>query len=216
MSVSIAIADDHHLVAAALSDLIRKFNEYDILLVAENGRDLLNQLAQSPTLPDVVLLDLNMPEMDGFETALQLRQHYPSVRVLALSMNDREDQIVRMIRNGARGYLLKGCRPDEFRRALDDVMTKGYYYSEFLTNQLIRNLNTPIESGHFSFFNLNSREFEFVKIACSELTYNEIADKMCVSPRTVDGYREVVFQKMNVKTRVGMVIEAVRHGLVEL
>ncbi len=216
MSVSIAIADDHHLVAAALSDLIRKFDDYDILLVAENGHDLLNQLAQSPKLPDVVLLDLNMPDMDGFETALQLRQHYPSVRVLALSMNDREDQIVRMIRNGARGYLLKGCRPAEFRRALDDVMTKGFYYSEFLTNQLIRNLNTPIESGHFSFFNLNSREFEFVKIACSELTYNEIADKMCVSPRTVDGYREVVFQKMNVKTRVGMVIEAVRHGLVEL
>ena len=216
MSVSIAIADDHHLVAAALSDLIRKFDDYDILLVAENGRDLLNQLAQSPKLPDVVLLDLNMPEMDGFETAIQLRQHHPSVRVLALSMNDREDQIVRMIRNGARGYLLKGCRPAEFRRALDDVMTKGFYYSEFLTNQLIRNLNTPIENGHFSFFNLNSREFEFVKIACSELTYNEIADKMCVSPRTVDGYREVVFQKMNVKTRVGMVIEAVRHGLVDL
>jgi two-component system invasion response regulator UvrY len=216
MSVFIAIADDHHLVAAALSDMVRKFDNYDVLLVAENGRDLLNQLARCTQLPDIVLLDVHMPVMDGFETATQLRQLYPSIRVLALSMNDNEDQIVRMVRNGAKGYLLKGCRPAEFRQALDDIMSKGFYYSEFLTTQLIRNLNTPIENGHISSFNLNHREFEFLKIACSELTYTEIADKMCVSPRTVDGYREVVFQKMKVKTRVGMVIEAIRHGLVEL
>ena len=131
-------------------------------------------------------------------------------------MDDREDQIVKMIRNGARGYLLKGCRPSEFRQALDEIMEKGYYYSDFLTTQLIRNLNTPPENGHSSPFNLNNRELEFLRIACSELTYTEIADKMFVSPRTVDGYREVVFQKMNVKTRVGMVLEAMRHGLVEL
>ncbi len=216
MSAFIAIVDDHYLVAAALSDMVRKFDNYDVLLIAENGRDLLDQLANSAQLPDMVLLDLNMPEMDGFETAIQLRQLYPLVRVLALSMDHREDQIVRMVRNGARGYLLKDCRPAEFRRALDDIMNKGFYYSEFLTTQLIRNLNTPTENGRILFFNLNSREVEFLKIACSELTYTEIANKMCVSPRTVDGYREVVFQKMNVKTRVGMVMEAMRHGLVDL
>lgn len=216
MPVSIAIADDHHLVAAALSDMIRKFEEYDVLLVAENGRDLLDQLALANQLPDIVLLDVSMPEMDGFETALYLRQSYPAIKVLALSMDDREEHIVKMIRNGARGYLLKGCRPTEFRRALDEIMSKGFYYSDFLTTQLIRNLNAPAENGHNSPFNLNGRELEFLKIACSELTYSEIAEKMFVSPRTVDGYREVVFQKMNVKTRVGMVLEAMRHGLVEL
>jgi DNA-binding NarL/FixJ family response regulator len=216
MAALVAIADDHHLVAAALSEMIRKFDGYDVLLVAENGRDLLNQLVNSAKLPDIALLDLSMPEMDGFETALQLRQLYPSVRVLALSMNDHEDQIVRMIRNGARGYLLKGCRPSELRQALDDILTKGFYYTDFLTTQLVRNLNAPAENGVSPFFNLNSREYEFLKIACSELTYSEIADQMCVSPRTIDGYREAVFQKMNVKTRVGMVIEAVRHGMVDL
>lgn len=216
MSVLVAIADDHHLVAVALADMVRKFANYDVLLIAENGRDLLDQLSRAIRLPDIVLLDLNMPEMDGFETAIQLRDQYPAIRVLALSMDDREEHIVRMIRNGARGYLMKGCRLAEFRQALDDVMTKGYYYSEFLTTQLIKNLNAPADNGSHGVFNLNSREIEFLKIACSELTYTEIADKMCVSPRTVDGYREVVFQKMNVKTRVGMVIEAVRHGLVEL
>ncbi|QDK81833.1 response regulator transcription factor [Spirosoma sp. KCTC 42546] len=216
MPVSIAIVDDHYLVAEALSNLIQKFDNYEILLIAANGRNFLDQLQRGNQLPDITLLDLNMPIMDGFETALQLRQQYPSVRVLALSMTDREDHIVRMVRNGARGYLLKDCRPEELHQALDDVMTKGFYYSDFLTSQLVRNLNAPLGNGSISSFNLNEREYEFLKVACSELTYNDIADKMCVSPRTIDGYREAVFQKMNVRTRVGMVIEAVRHGLIDL
>ena len=215
MPISIAIADDHNLVAEAISDLIQKFDQYDVLFVAENGRDLLNRLQRGP-LPDIALVDLHMPEMDGFETTAQLRQLHPAVRVLALSMTDREDHIVRMIRNGARGYLLKGCRSSELRRALDDIMDKGFYYSEFLTNQLVRSLNAPDSAGPVASFNLNGRECEFLKMACSELTYNDIADRMCVSPRTVDGYREAVFQKMGVRTRVGMALEAVRHGLVEL
>ncbi|QHV96350.1 MULTISPECIES: response regulator transcription factor [Spirosoma] len=215
MPTSIAIADDHRLLAEALSDLIQKYDNYEVLYVAANGRDLLNRLHQGP-VPDIALVDLNMPEMDGFETAVQLRQHYPAIRVLALSMTDREEHIVRMIRNGARGYLLKGCRPAELRQALDEVMAKGFYYSDFLTSQLIRSLNTPESGSSSSYFNLNGREYDFLKLACSELTYNEIADRMCVSPRTVDGYREAVFQKMGVRTRVGMVIEAVRNGLIEL
>ena len=216
MPTFIAIADDHCLVAEALSDLIRKFDTYDVQIVAGNGRDLLTQLSRSTRLPDIALIDLNMPEMDGFETALQLRQLYPGIRVLALSMNDREEDIIRMVRNGARGYLLKGCCPPEFRRALDDVMTKGFYYSDFLTRQLIRSINGPESAGPVVVFKLNGREHDFLKMACSELTYTEIADRMCVSPRTVDGYREVVFHKMSVRTRVGMVMEAVRHGLVKL
>jgi two-component system invasion response regulator UvrY len=216
MPTSIAIVDDHHLVAAALSDLVRKFENYDVQLVAENGRDLLDQLAASPDLPDIVLLDLMMPVMDGFETLVQLRQLFPTVRVLVLSMNDEEEKIVKMVRHGAGGYLLKGCRPAELLSALDDLMLKGFYSSDFLTNHLIRSLNTPNDKSADSSFTLNAREYEFLKLACSELTYTEIAQKMNVSPRTVDGYREIVFQKMNVKTRVGMVIEAIRHGLIEL
>jgi len=216
MPISIAITDDHQLLAEALAGLVRKFDQYEVIFVAANGRDLLSQIQRSNQVPDIALVDLNMPEMDGFETALQLRQLHPTVRVLALSMTDREEHIVRMVRNGARGYLLKGCRPSELRQALDDIMTKGYYYSDFLTTQLIRSLNVTNENGSVSLFNLNVRECDFLKMACSELTYNQIADKMCVSPRTVDGYREVVFQKMNVRTRVGMVLEAVRHGLIEV
>lgn len=212
---TIAIIDDHHLVAEAFANLIRKFDSYEVLLTAANGQDLLTQMKQSSQIPDVALVDVSMPEMDGFETADQLRQLYPTVRVLALSMNNSEEHIVRMIRNGARGYILKDCRSIELRQALDDVMQKGHHYTDFLTAQLIRNLNATSESGPASLFQLNDREHEFLKLACSELTYNEIADKMCVSPRTVDGYREVVFQKMNVRNRVVMALKAVRHGLVD-
>lgn len=215
MPISIAIADDHYLVAEAISNLVQKFDNYEVLFVAGNGRDLLNRLQRGP-IPDIALVDLNMPEMDGFETTSQLRQLHPTVRVLALSMTDREEHIVRMIRSGARGYLLKDCRQSELRRALDDVTTKGFYYSDFLTHQLIRSMNLPEATGSVSYFNLNKREYNFLKWACSELTYNQIADKMCVSPRTVDGYREAVFEKMGVRTRVGMALEAVRKGLVEL
>lgn len=212
MPISIAIVDDHHLVAEALSNLVQKFDNYEVLFVAENGRDFLNQL-RAGVLPDIVLLDLNMPEMDGFETADQLRLLYPSIRILALSMTDREEDIMRMLRHGVRGYLLKGCRPAELRQAFEDVMTKGRYYSEFVTSQIIRSLNGPQNGLPYK---LNSREQDFVKAACSELTYNEIADQMCVSPRTVDGYREAVFQKMGVRNRVGMAIEAIKQGLVKV
>lgn len=219
MPFQIAIIDDHRLVAAGIADLIRKFENYDVQLMAENGLDLLSQLEQSSQLPDIALVDVNMPEMDGFETTEQLRLRYPAIRVLVLSMEDREDQIIRMIRNGARGYLLKDCRPAELRQAFDDVMSKGFYYSDFLANHLVNNLvapsthpvSTPPQS-----FNLNDREQEFLTLACSELTYNEIADRMFVSPRTVEGYRDSVFQKLNVKTRVGMVLVAIKHRLVKI
>jgi two-component system, NarL family, invasion response regulator UvrY len=213
MNTTVAVVDDHNLLAQALSDLIQRFDGFEVLFVVGNGRELLTRLAQQPH-PDIVLLDINMPEMDGFETAEYLRQHHPAIRVLALSMVDREEQIVRMIRHGARGYLLKGCRPAELRQALEDIRTFGFHYSEFLTDQLVKNIQSP--APVVMPIQLNDREREFLRLACSDLTYAEIADRMCVAPRTIDGYREGLFQKLAVKSRVGMALEAVRLGLVEV
>lgn len=189
MPTSIAIVDDHEIVAEGFSNLIQKFDNYEVLFIALSGPDLLNRLQRGP-LPDIVLLDLGIPNVDdGLATAAQLRECHPSVRVLVLSMYGDEANIVRMIRSGARGYVLKGAHSSELRRALDDVMIKGFYYSDFLTTQLIRNVNSPEAINTATFFNLKGREADFLKLACcdSELTYNQIADKMCVSPRTVDG-----------------------------
>ncbi|GAB2603626.1 response regulator [Spirosoma areae] len=215
MPTTIAIVDDHHLFAQALSDLVQKFDGYDVLFAAENGRELIRYLKRKQ-VPDITLLDLNMPEMNGFETAEYLQKNHPDIKIIALSMFDREEQVAKMVRLGVRGYLLKGCRPSELRLALDDVSKKGYHYSEFLTNKLIRNL-APGEAGiNLAVPHLNEREITFLKLACGDLTYADIADKMCVSPRTVDGYREALFQKLNVKSRTGMVLEALRLGLIEL
>lgn len=209
---SIAIVDDHLLVAQALAGLIQKFDTFEVCFIAENGRVLLHDIKHKG-LPDIILLDLNMPEMDGFATAEQLRANYPSIKTIALSMHDGEEQIVRMIQLGARGFLPKGCKPVELKQALEEVRTKGYYYSEYLTEKLIRNLRPTDADTLPKTADLNTRERDFVQLACSDLTYVEIADKMCVSPRTVDGYRESVFQKLHVKSRVGMVIMAIRLGI---
>lgn len=212
MTTTIAIADDHQLLAQALAELIHKFEDYQVLYTVGNGRELIERLEQQ-NIPDILLLDVNMPEMDGFETAAYLQQHYADLKILTLSMMDREDHIAQMVRYGVRGYLLKGCRPSELRNALDEVRTKGFYYSEYLTRYLLQSLRKPATPPAVQ---LNAREQEFLKLACSDLTYAEIADRMCVSTRTVDGYRESLFQKLNVKSRTGMVLEALRLGLVQL
>lgn len=215
MSTTIAIADDHQLLAQALSDLIQKFEGYDVLYVAENGRDLIERF---PTqgIPDILLLDIHMPEMDGFETAAYLQKHHPDLKILTLSMMDRDEHVARMIRYGVRGYLLKGSRPSELRQALDDIRTKGFYYSEFLTRHLLQSIQEAKIMVNPVSTQLNERELNFLKLACSDLTYAEIADLMCVSVRTVDGYRESLFQKFRVKSRVGMVMEALRQGIILL
>ncbi|WP_234735026.1 response regulator transcription factor [Tellurirhabdus bombi] len=215
MKTSIAIVDDHRLFAYSLSDLVQKFDNYEVTIVAEHGRDLLKYLNRGDR-PQLVLLDVHMPEMDGFTTAAYLKQNFPDIKVIALSMMDQEDHVVRMVQSGARGYLLKICRPAELRQALDDVCTKGYHYSASLTERLVKVLDPAKNDAPTAYFKFSGREHEFLKMACSDLTYAQIADKMCVSPRTVDGYRESLFEKMNVKSRVGMAIAAIRWGFFKL
>ncbi len=156
------------------------------------------------------LIDLNRLKMNNFDTVAQLGQPRSTT-----SQPDLNEHIIRVIRNGARGVLLKGCRSPELRRALYDLVEQGPYHADLLIDKFVHSLPPPKPVAPAAVFNLNARERTFLKLACSELTYNDIADQMCVSPRTVDGYREVVFQKMNVRTRVGMVIKAMRHGLVD-
>lgn len=215
--VKVALADDHILLRNGLAGLINGFDGYTVLFEANNGHDLMKTL-DANNLPDLVLLDINMPVKDGFETALWLKQNHPDIKVLALSMYDNEPSIIKMLRNGAKGYLLKDTAPKEFKTALDAVMSKGFYYSEMVTGKLIHavnNMDEPQQQKN-SFSKLNEKETEFLKLACTEMTYKEIADKMFLSPRTIDGYRDALFEKLNVKTRVGLVMYAIKTGLVQV
>ncbi|HYC29741.1 MAG TPA: response regulator transcription factor, partial [Chitinophagaceae bacterium] len=206
---SVALVDDHVLLRNGLASLVKSFGEYTVLFEANNGKHFIEQLQQLQqshprTLPDVVLLDINMPEMDGYDTALWLKKMHPEVKVLALSMYDNENAIIRMFKAGAKGYILKDCDPQELRTALDSIVRKGYYYSEMVTGRLIHTINQldEEESNIKQLVQLNEREIEFLKLACTEMTYKEIADRMFLSPRTIDGYRDALFEKLSAKTRV--------------
>jgi two-component system, NarL family, invasion response regulator UvrY len=217
MSKKIALADDHVLLRNGLANLIKEFG-YEVVCEANNGKELIEKIIAGH-VPDIVLMDINMPVMDGYETTIWLRENMADVKVLALSMYDDENSIIRMIRNGARGYILKDIEPPELKTALNSLVSKGFYYSELVTGKLIytvnnldRPNNTPVQSLH----GLNDKEVEFLRLAATEMTYKEIADKMCLSPRTIDGYRDALFEKLNIKSRVGLVLFAVKNSLVRL
>lgn len=166
-------------------------------------------------MPDIVLLDINMPQMDGYETALWIKQNCPLVKVLALSMYDDENAIIRMLKNGASGYILKDSDPSELRIAIDAVLVKGFYHSEMVTGRLIHSI-VKMQDEQPSSEKLNDREVEFLKLACTEMTYKEIADHMHLSPRTIDGYRDALFEKLGLKSRVGLVLYTIKHGIVKV
>lgn len=216
-NASVAIVDDHILLRNGLANLIRGLETYAVLFEANNGKDFIKQL-QPRYLPDTVLVDINMPEMDGYETALWLKRNYPGIKILALSMYDNETAIIRMLKNGAKGYILKDIDPNEFRRALDSLVRKGFYYSELISGKLIHAVNQLDEPEQplKSLVALNDREIEFLKLACTEMTYKEIAEKMYLSARTIDGYRDALFEKLGVKSRVGLVLYAIKNNIVNL
>ncbi|ARK13166.1 response regulator transcription factor [Fibrivirga algicola] len=211
MKTSIAIVDDHYLMAQALAGLIDRFESYEVIFCAQNGRDFIYQLSQH-SRPDILIVDVHMASIDSHETARYVRDHHPDTKMLALSKSEDEQTIAQMIQYGVHGYLPKCYRSSDLRLALDDIRSKGYHYSDFLTKSLITQLKQPAPANAKS--QLKKRESEFIRWACSELTYVEVADKMCVSPRTVDGYREAVFEKLGVKSRQGLVMEAIRRKLV--
>jgi DNA-binding NarL/FixJ family response regulator len=159
-----------------------------------------------------------MKQMDGFETATWLKEHHPDIKVLALSMYENENAVIGMLRLGVRGYVLKDIRKQELEQALSSLTSKGYYYTELVTGKLIHALNSLHEEKPGSplkeLVSLNQRETEFLKLACSELTYKDIADKMCLSIHTIDGYRNALFEKLNVKSRVGLVMYAIKNKIV--
>lgn len=217
MKRTIALADDHVLLRNGLANLLKDL-DYQVVAEASNGKELLDKL-QAGITPEVVLMDINMPTMDGYETTLWIKRNYPNIKVIALSMYDDEAAIIRMLRNGAKGYILKDSDPSELKAAIHAVLTKGFYHSEMVTGKLIHTINhldEPEGSAVKDTIGLNEKELEFLKLACTEMTYKEIAEKMYLSPRTIDGYRDALFEKLDIKSRVGLVLFAIKNGIVRL
>jgi len=164
-------------------------------------------------MPNLLLLDINMPVMNGYETVKWLTQTHPEIKVLALSVEDDERVILKMIREGAKGYFLKDIHPTELEEALHIVIEKGYYYSEKVASSMVNALNPDKNNVVIK---LKENELTFLQLACSEMTYKEIANMMNLSPKTIDGYRQELFNKLRIKNRVGLVIYALKNNIIEL
>ena len=212
MKINIGIVDDHQLFLKSLSVLIESFPSFNIVLDALNGEGLLNKLESAGVIPDILLLDVNMPVMDGAKTATAISSRYPEIKMVALSMKDDDVSVIKMIKAGCCAYLLKDIHPDELEKALTEVYAKGYYNAD-VANINFRRLILKTKDEEIVF---SDREMTFLKLACSDLTYKQIAIQMHLSERTIDGYRESLFQKLNVQSRTGMVLEALRRNLVSL
>ncbi len=204
--IKLFIVDDHNLIRMSLSNLLDSMG-FQVLGNAENGEDMIAKL--EGVTPQVVLMDYSMPVMNGVAATTWLTENRPDIKTLALSMNSDDLAIIGMIRAGAKGYVLKDAHPTELQEAIRAVAESGFYYSEMIAGKMKDILSYTPDT-------VTERELEFLQLSCSDYSYKEIAEKMQVSPRTVDGYRESLFLKLDVKSRIGLVIFAVRNKLFEL
>lgn len=212
--IKVALADDHVLLRTALASLIDNFEDCTVIIQVSNGNELTEILKDSP-LPDVILLDLNMPFMNGMETAAWLQEVHPSIHVLMLTMYDTELALIRLLQVGVKGFLKKDAHPDELKFAIQSVMQSGFYYSHNTTGKLVNLFRRQSNNIQLISMNiLSENEIEFLRLAGTELTYKEVAQQMNLNPRAVDSLRDALFQKLSVKSRVGLVMYAIKHGIV--
>lgn len=210
MNKTIIIVDDHKLFAQSLQILVNSFDGFEVTNVYKNGEELVKHIEEASALPDIVLLDMRMPVLDGMATMKWLKQHHPDQKVLTLTVDQEDETIIKMLRLGCRGYLLKDIDPEELENALNAIERTGYYSNQTISEALSR------EERKQKYEELTKREFEFLNHACSELTYKAIAGEMNLSPKTIENYRESLFNKLHVKSRVGLVIFAIKEGICEV
>ncbi|GAA3944051.1 response regulator [Chitinophaga oryziterrae] len=212
--IKIALVDDHNLFRKGLIKLINigdSKQRYDILFEADNGNQLKEKM-KTPPFPDIILMDIDMPEVDGFESVEWLQRTHGDVKVLVMTMLEKEAAILRMLRMGVKGYIHKDIEVEDLHAALESIAANGFYYSEAASEVLHQNLNGLSNAP----IHLSEKEREFIKLAATDMTYQQVADKMNLSVKTIDGYREALFRRLNVKTRVTLALYAVKHGLAEL
>lgn len=215
LKIRVGLTDDHELMRAGLAQILEASGEIQIVFEAANGREMLEKLKTYRA--DVIILDLEMPEMDGRDALPKVVELYPDTKVLVLSMHDSNGFIVSMMEQGAAGYLLKNTPPKEVLNAVKTVLREGLYFNSRVSRALLAGLpgsKIPIESRQDVREILSEREREVLRLICQELTTAEIADKMFLSPKTIEGYRKQLLEKTGVKNVAGLAIFAVRNNLV--
>jgi DNA-binding NarL/FixJ family response regulator len=213
-NLKILLADDHILLRDALASLINNFEGFSVSGVAANGLEVLKSI-ENGNKPDIAIIDLNMPKMDGYKTTQWLSKHHPDIKILILTMFDSEIALIRLLQDGVRGFLKKDIHPNELKNAILSVVEEGYYYTGNTSNKLASLFRKDTQNQRrLEKAMLTELEIQFLHLASSDKTYKEIAMEMNLSTRVVDNYREGLFQKLDVKSRVGLAIYAIKNGIV--
>ncbi len=216
---SIALVDDHHLMRSGLVATVNNLGGFRVTIEAGHGRELIDALMNNAA-PAIAIVDLNMPVMDGYETLAWLRANRPQMLTLALTFDPADDALVRAVRSGARGFLLKNTRPELLKTALDSLLRTGYYYTDE-TQETIQRYTESVVMGPLTredlLASITPRELEFLRLVCDEreFTYDIIAQRMDIHRRTVDNFRIELFKKFKVKSKTGLVLFAMRWKLLE-
>lgn len=209
--IKIALADDHQLFRSGLVSLFKDLPGFEIVYEASDGEELLAKIA-GKVKPDILLLDIKMPNVSGFEVVTKIKADYPLIKIIVLSMYSDEVAVMKMIKAGVEGYILKDANHQEFVEGIYMVANDEVYYSKSI-NKVIQKSFIKAPSATVK---LNPNETTFLTLLCQQLSNKEIADKMCLSVRTVDGYRDQLFDKLQVKSRVGLVLYAIKNKIVEI
>lgn len=215
--IKIGIVDDHQLFREGFSVLLNTKSAFEVTFVAENGLDCLEKLTAAE-VPDVLFLDLDMPEKDGIETMKELQISHPELKVIILSMHQDTSLILHLIEMGAHSYLLKNSSIQEITTAITEVVDNGYYYDRFIVSimrdgLLVKN-RKPVSLSNTS--ELTPRELDVLELICKEFTAAEIAEKLFLSQRTVEGYKKNLLEKTNTKNTTGMILYCLKHGVIQL
>lgn len=209
----IALVDDHAMFRKGIANLLTEFDDIEVVFDAANGIELQKLLPKHPDV-EVLLMDITMPQMDGYATTAWVKANHPHLHVLALSMFDEDEAVIGMLRAGAGGYVLKESSPAELHRAIKEINEKGIYINEMVSGKMLRSVQGLTDTKDQ--LQLTEREIEFIALCASELTYKEIADKMNIAPRSVENYRENIFEKLQIKSRVGLVLFAIKHKIISV
>lgn len=207
-TIKVALADDHNIIRKGIKEIIDGFDEFEVVADFPTGSQLIRFLETATELPEICVLDVNMPELDGYETATRIKDNWDSIKMLALSMYDNEYNIVRMLKSGANGYVLKDTSVTELHNALMSLHKHSYYHSEIVSGSVMHMIRTGKSDS-----SITEKEMELLSHICSDLTYKEIGELMNASGRTVEGYRNSLFQKLNLKTRTGLALFAIKTGI---
>jgi two-component system invasion response regulator UvrY len=214
--IHLALVDDHVVTRKGIKTILELHPDLKVVMEASNGKELLKNLA-TINLPDIIILDINMPLMNGYETIEELQLKYPAIKVIAFSFLDGEDTVINMISSGACGYINKNADPSTLADAVITVHKKGFYLSELVKKEYFRNYNPDKKrAGFHGKQYLSPKEIQFLKLAATNLNYKEIAAIMEISPKTVENYRDSLFMKLDIKNRAALTLYGLKNGLIDL